>query len=196
MSFGFSALAVLLVAACGHRSMAVLVPDPDGSVGRITVANAAGSVEIDKANESTIVSSAQTAPAPPAPVEPKQIQNLFGGVMSRQPLMPVHFILHFESDSVRLLPDSSRLIPKIVSEIQRRMPTRVSVVGHTDTMGDKAYNVALSRRRAEAVKRLLVNQGVDGATIDVSSHGEENPIVKTADNVANAMNRRVEVVVR
>ena len=76
------------------------------------------------------------------------------------------------------------------------MPTRVSVIGHTDTVGNKAYNVALSMRRAQAVRKLLVDSGIADGMIDVSSHGEENLLIKTADNVANAQNRRVEVVVR
>ncbi|MDX2454214.1 OmpA family protein, partial [Desulfosarcina sp.] len=68
--------------------------------------------------------------------------------------------------------------------------------GHTDTLGDKAYNLDLSIRRALAVKQQLVDNGVDDTFMDVSSHGEEHPLVKTADNVGNAKNRRVEVIVR
>ena len=70
------------------------------------------------------------------------------------------------------------------------------MVGHSDTQGDKAYNLDLSLRRAMAVKQQLVERGVDETFMDVSSHGEENPLIKTADNVANAQNRRVEVIVR
>lgn len=51
-------------------------------------------------------------------------------------------------------------------------------------------------RRAQAVRKLLVDSGIADNIIDVSSHGEENLLIKTADNVANAQNRRVEVVVR
>ena len=69
-------------------------------------------------------------------------------------------------------------------------------MGHSDTLGDKAYNLALSMRRAMAVQKLLVEKGIDEAFIDTTSHGEENPLVKTADNVGNPKNRRVEVVVR
>ena len=130
------------------QNMVVLVPDPDGSVGQVTVANAGGSVEIDRANQSTIVRDRKTAPAAPAQLNPAEVQDLFGQVISNQPLPPVHFILHFESDSVQLLPASVQLLPEIVAAIQQRAPTRISVVGHSDTMGDKAYNLDLSMRRA------------------------------------------------
>jgi outer membrane protein OmpA-like peptidoglycan-associated protein len=182
--------------ACGHKNMIVLVPDPDGSMGQVTVSNAAGSVEMNRANQSTTVRDQTTAPAAPIELKPSQVQDLFGQVLANVPPPPIHFMLYFESDSVQLQPASVQQLPKIAAGIQQRAPTRISVVGHSDTLGDKAYNLDLSKRRAMIVKQQLVRRGVDATFIDVSSHGEENPLVKTADNVANAKNRRVEVVVR
>ncbi len=188
--------AMVFIAACGHKNMVVLVPDSDGSVGQIRVANTAGSVDINRAYQSTIVRDLKTAPGPPTQLDPAEVQDRFGKVMSNQPPPPVHFSLHFESDSVQLLPAYVKLFPEIVAAIQQRAPTRISVVGHSDTMGDKNYNLDLSMRRVMTVKQQLVDMGVDDTFMDVSSHGEENPQVKTADNVANAENRRVEVIVR
>ena len=188
--------AMSLMVACGHKNMIVLVPDPDGSVGQVSVSNAAGTVDMNRANQSTSVRDRTTAPAAPTELKPEQVQELFGQVLSNVPPPPIHYILYFESDSVRLLPASVQLLPEIVDTIQQRAPTRISVVGHSDTRGDKAYNLDLSKRRATAVKQQLVDRGVDDTFMDVSSHGEENPLVKTADNVSNTKNRRVEVVVR
>ena len=182
--------AVVFTTACGPRNLIVLVPDPDGSVGRVSVSNAAGSVDMDRANQSTSVRDVKTAPSPPVRLDPAEVQDRFGKVMSNQPPPPAHFILYFESDSVQLLPASVQLLPEIVAAIRQRAPTRVSVVGHSDTLGDKGYNLDLSMRRVMAVKQQLVDKGVDDTFMDVSSHGEENPLVKTADNVANAENRR------
>jgi outer membrane protein OmpA-like peptidoglycan-associated protein len=176
--------------------MVILIPDPDGSVGQVTVSNAAGAVDLNRANQSTIARDPKRAPGVPAELNPDKIQDLFGQVLSNEPPPPLHFILYFQSDSVQLLPASTQAMPQIVSAIQQRVPTRISVVGHTDTRGDKSYNLDLSMRRALAVKQTLVEKGVEDTSMDVSSHGEANPIVKTADNVANAKNRRVEVVVR
>ena len=188
--------AMALTMACGRKNMIVLVPDPDGSVGQVSVSNAAGSVEMDRANQSTVVRDRTTAPAASTELKPAKVQKLFGQVLSNVPPPPIHFLLYFESDSVQLLPASVQQLPEIVTAIQQRAPTRISVVGHSDTLGDENYNLDLSRRRAAAVKQQLVDRGVDETFMDVSSHGEENPLVKTADNVANAQNRRVEVVVR
>ena len=198
MSINVWCLVAMMAAlmACSSGSMVVLVPDPDGSVGKITVSNDAGSVTIDQANHATVVRDRQSSPAPVKKKDPGEIDRLFGPVLGHQPLPPVHFILYFKSGSRELSPESGDQLPAIVSAIDARIPTRVSVVGHTDTMGDKQYNLRLSMGRAQSVKALLVERGVDEETIEVTSHGEENPLVKTADNVANAKNRRVEVVVR
>ena len=194
--FFFCFAAISLILACGRKNLVVLIPDPDGSVGQVTVSNAGGSVDMDRANQSTTVQSQQSAPAAPAELKPEAVQDLFEQVLSNAPPPPIHFILYFASDSVELLPASVQQLPEIVAAAQQRAPTRISVVGHSDTQGHKAYNLDLSLRRAMAVKQQLVERGVDETFMDVSSHGEENPLIKTADNVANAQNRRVEVIVR
>jgi outer membrane protein OmpA-like peptidoglycan-associated protein len=186
----------LLAASCAPKGLVVLVPDPDGSVGKVTVSTAGGSVELDQANQSTAIRSPDSAPGQPVPMDRADVEKIFEPVLANQPLAPVHFILHFHSDSIELLPESVQSFPRIVEEIRQRMPSRVSVVGHTDTRGDKDYNLELSMRRAREVKRRLTEMGIDAASIDVSSHGEENPLVQTGDDVSNAENRRVEVVVR
>jgi outer membrane protein OmpA-like peptidoglycan-associated protein len=187
---------VYSLVACAPKSTVVLVPDSDGSVGQISVSNEAGSVTIDQANWATVVRTGERAPEAPARLDPDRVNKIFAEALSGEPPPPVHFTLYFRSGSELLLPASIRLLPNIVTVIQQKMPTRVSVVGHSDTLGDASDNLELSLRRAKAVKQLLLDRGVDGTFVDVSSHGEENPVVKTGDNVANAKNRRVEVVIR
>lgn len=189
-------LFVGVMTACSHKNVVVLVPDPDGSVGSITVANAAGSVEIDTANQSTAIRDAETTPSVPAAMEKKEIDNIFGHALAIQPQPPAHFILYFERNSTRLRASSRDMLPDVLATIQSRRSEHISVVGHSDTLGDKSYNLALSKRRAMVVKKRLMNNGIDEAFIETTSHGEENPLVKTADNVGNARNRRVEVVIR
>ena len=197
LRYGFLAvLAVGLLTAGCQKNMVVLLPNPDGTVGHITVANAAGSVEMDAANTATTIRNNETIPSTPAMMEQKDIENLFGDVLEMQPQPPVHFILYFEKDSIKLRPGSLATLDDIVAAIKERGSNHISVVGHSDTLGDKSYNLDLSRRRAVAVKKLLVGKDVRAELIQTTSHGEENPLVKTADNVGNAKNRRVEVVVR
>ena len=185
-----------IMTACGPKNIVVLVPDPDGAVGRVTVSNPAGSVEIDTPNQATTISDASSAPTAPSALAPKEIDRLFAGVLLNQPEPPVHYLLYFEKDATRLRPDSRMLLPDVIAAIRDRSSEHISVVGHTDRLGDKSYNLLLSRRRAQAVKDLLIERGVPESLIETTSHGEENPLVPTADNVGSARNRRVEVVVR
>ncbi len=74
--------------------------------------------------------------------------------------------------------------------------TRIAVTGHTDTSGAPAYNMALSLRRANAVKDALVREGIAAASIAVTGRGETQLLVQTGDNVREPQNRRVEIVLQ
>jgi len=99
-------------------------------------------------------------------------------------------------DSLGLAENSMSFITGIVEETGARRAVDVSVVGHTDRVGDEEYNLDLSTRRAGAVRDLLVSRGIDPSILHVASHGEENPLVPTEDEVSEPLNRRVEVTVR
>jgi outer membrane protein OmpA-like peptidoglycan-associated protein len=74
--------------------------------------------------------------------------------------------------------------------------TRVAVTGHTDTSGSATYNMALSLRRANAVKDALVREGIPAAAIGVTGRGETQLLVQTQDGVKEPQNRRVEIVLQ
>ncbi|TAJ86536.1 OmpA family protein, partial [Reyranella sp.] len=73
---------------------------------------------------------------------------------------------------------------------------RITATGHTDTSGSEQYNMALSLRRANAVKDALVREGVPATAIAVIGRGEQGLLVQTGDNVREPQNRRVEIVVQ
>ncbi len=181
---------------CAKKTMVVLIPDPDGTVGSITVTNQAGSVTMDQANQSTTVMNQDKVPSVPAKLDRSEIEGTFSDAISIQPLPPVHFILYFKKGTSDLTPESAALIPNILRAVQERNSNDISVVGHADTLGDKQYNLKLSKRRAAMVSDLLIEQGVEQNYLRVTSHGEENPLIETEDNVSEPKNRRVEVVVR
>jgi len=72
----------------------------------------------------------------------------------------------------------------------------VTATGHTDKSGPDDYNMALSLRRANAVKDALVRDGVPAGVISVVGRGESQPLVPTADGVREPQNRRVEIVLQ
>ena len=73
---------------------------------------------------------------------------------------------------------------------------RIQAIGQTDTSGPENYNMALSLRRANAVKEALVKEGVPAAAITTVGRGEAGLLVQTGDGVAEPQNRRVEIVTR
>jgi outer membrane protein OmpA-like peptidoglycan-associated protein len=84
----------------------------------------------------------------------------------------------------------------VLRTIRDRAPVDISVVGHTDTLGENDYNDLLSRKRAKAVAAILTGNGVDSSIIEITSHGKNNPLVPTRDQVREPRNRRVEITVR
>ncbi|MBI5591571.1 MAG: OmpA family protein [Deltaproteobacteria bacterium] len=181
---------------CSSKHIIVLVPDPDGSTGRIVVSNQAGSVEIDTPYQATNIQDNNTIPAHPTPMDKDKINAIFAEALAIQPTAPIHFLLYFENDMATLHSGSLSVLPKIVETIIARNSVDISIIGHTDTTGDKNYNLKLSTRRAESVSRLLIERGIKPEYLEISSHGKENPLIRTEDNVSEPRNRRVEVVVR
>ena len=71
---------------------------------------------------------------------------------------------------------------------------KVRLEGHADERGSREYNIGLGERRAQAVRRALMLQGVTENQITTVSYGEERPAVQGSDEAAYAKNRRVELV--
>jgi len=174
----------------------VLLPDPgDGAVGRAVVSNSVGATELTGARESTTVAPNQ-APAPVIVLNEADVTRLFGDVLATLPAPPQIFLLYFRFESEELTDESRALLPQVLQAVRNRPFPDVAVVGHTDTTGTNASNYELGLRRANAIRGRLIESGVDAGLIEVSSHGESDLLVKTADSVAEPRNRRVEITVR
>ena len=83
----------------------------------------------------------------------------------------------------------------LASSIQNYPNTTVNVIGHTDNVGDAAYNLDLSQRRAQSVSSILINSGVNPARIRSVGRGEDQPIATNLTPEGRQQNRRVEVVI-
>ena len=178
------------------RDLVVLAPGPEtGEVGRLVVSTPAGSVELTRVRESTLVPSG-AAPGAVVVLSEDEIQRVFGAALAVMPAATQHFNLYFEVGSDQLTPSSQAIVAEVTAQVRGRVAIDVTVIGHTDTTGDTASNTALGLRRATLIRDLLIQAGLDGAVVDVRSHGESDPVVPTADNTAEARNRRVEVTIR
>lgn len=184
------------IAGCAPKETFVLLPDPDGAVGNIVVSNPHGSQTMNAAQQAVTVKSEADSPSEAGIMEEKEIRLLFGRALDIQPSPPAKFFLYFQSSSSQPKPESATEIPRILAAIKERGSMDISIDGHTDRMGDDAYNESLSLRRAEYIQSLLEQYGVDPKYISTTSHGKNNPLVPTVDNVSEPRNRRVEVIVR
>jgi outer membrane protein OmpA-like peptidoglycan-associated protein len=125
-----------------------------------------------------------------------EMNRLFGDALAALPPPAQYFTLYFRFDSEVLTDESRALVPDILSAIRARPFPDVVAVGHTDTMGVSATNFELGLKRANTVRDLLVEAGLVASAVEVISHGESDLLVRTADEVAEPRNRRVEIAVR
>jgi outer membrane protein OmpA-like peptidoglycan-associated protein len=191
------ALLLLALAACAKpRTVLVLMPNPDGSVGAVEVSNSAGSQVVESAGQVIRVKTADQAPSAPEDIAAEEIETLFGSALKVLPQLPEQFVLYFIVGTSELTCESKRQLPEIVKAIKRYATPEVVVVGHTDRSGPEKANYLLALERATMVRERLVAAGLQANLVEAESHGENNPLIATPDEVAEPRNRRVEVFVR
>ena len=97
----------------------------------------------------------------------------------------------FDSDEIT---GASMATLDFAAESLRKCPkVRTAVEGHTDSVGNDAYNQGLSQRRAESVRDYLVNNGVSTDRLQARGFGESRPIADNSTEDGRAQNRRVEL---
>jgi OmpA-OmpF porin, OOP family len=106
------------------------------------------------------------------------------------------FVVLFDFDKANIRPDGQQVIDQMLADADATGAPAISVTGHADRSGPADYNLALSLRRADAVRQALIAGGISADQITVSGRGEEEPAVPTPDGVREQANRRVEIFIR
>lgn len=185
-----------LISCAPKKNLIVLLPDPDGKVGKVVVSNKAGTQLLTESRHATEVKAMDVSPTSPVFMKEEEVFKIFGEALSAQPEIPLRFLLCFESGTTELTIESQRQISEILGAIEARKSKDISIVGHTDRVGSREANYKLGLERADSIKAILVSKGVDPSGIEVASHGEDNLLVRTEDEVAEPRNRRIEITVR
>jgi OOP family OmpA-OmpF porin len=120
------------------------------------------------------------APPPPPPVKEKIVLRA----------------VHFDFNKANIRPDARPILDEAARMLKERGEVSVIVEGHTDSIGSDAYNMKLSMRRADAVKRYLIEHGIAASRITAEGFGKRQPVASNATAEGRAQNRRVELRVQ
>ena len=107
----------------------------------------------------------------------------------------VTYGIYFDVNKDVVKAESFGTISEIAQTLKENPTVRIKIIGHTDSDGDDAKNLDLSRRRALSVKNTLVNQfGIDASRIQTDGKGETEPLAPNTTSESKAKNRRVEFI--
>jgi len=183
------------LAGCAEKEheLFVVLPNPDGTSGAITVSDGGNSVVLDRPYAAEDVKGDKVEQMTS---DSAQVQQVFGSALAAQPILPEHFRLYFLKDKDVMTAESQQQYKNVFADIKRRPVYQVEVIGYTDTLGQQPYNQELSLKRAAALRDELVRDGLNPDSITIAGRGELDPAVPTGPQVAEPRNRRVEITVR
>jgi len=110
------------------------------------------------------------------------------------PSAPKSYLVFFDFNKSDLTPQAVSIVNQAAANAGPAKVTQLTVTGHTDTVGSDAYNMRLSRRRAESVAAQLEKDGIPSSEIAIVAKGKRDLLVPTADGVKEPQNRRVQIV--
>ncbi len=138
---------------------------------------------------SLVAGCAQMAPRQAAPPQPHDAAT------AGPELAGAWYQIYFDTGSADVNARGRMIAQKVAYVVTNNTATRVTVIGRTDRLGPPSANMALSERRANAVRDALVAAGVPAARIDTSWTGEANQTGATIDDTTSPHNRVVDVTV-
>jgi OOP family OmpA-OmpF porin len=126
-----------------------------------------------------------TPPQPPPPPPPPQPP----AVVSHVPVLS-HVL--FDFDKATLKPEGKVVLDDLIAKLKQWPKDTVLIEGHTCDIGTDEYNMGLGQRRADAVKKYLLDNGIDAARLSTKSFGETTPAVPNDSAANRKLNRRAE----
>lgn len=187
-------IALFVFMGCAGHDRTVLLPDREGRSSALVVKTTRGETVLDKPYQAADVY--QDGRVETKVLNPDAVSRQFGEALATQPPLPVSFTVYFIEGSDELTSESKPIMADIKEALLRRPFPEITVIGHTDSVGTATYNDTLSLKRAEAVRRILLQEGISAVSIDVAGRGSRELLVPTQDGVSEPRNRRVDISVR
>jgi peptidoglycan-associated lipoprotein len=193
-----AALAILLLlSACGlPRNVVVLIPDENGAVGKAIVSNDGRTAELDRPFAIVETNPGQ-APGTISVATKGQVDKEFSRTLAATPQAPKVFRVYFANAQATLDAADRAVLATAIAAAKASSPVDISVVGHTDAIGNSTEaNLPLSLRRARTVRNALVAAGISRDVIDIAYFGANQPVVPNKPGLSEPLNRRVEITIR
>ncbi|WP_206175714.1 OmpA family protein [Variovorax sp. RKNM96] len=192
-----TALITALLAACSTPgTRVVLLPQADGKPSAVVVRAKDGEEVLSKPYQrATAAVGASGAPVVDQ-ADAAKVQAENKPLFDMRPPLPQRYTVFFEVGGTTLTPASQQIMAEALAAALARSGGDIVVTGHTDTKGSGESNDQLSRRRAQEVVQLFVEQRFPANRVEAVGRGERDLAVPTADEVDEPRNRRVTIEVR
>ena len=183
----------LLAAGCAPTTRVTLLPQADHPQAAVEVTARQRSTRLAQPYASAAVR--QQGPELEQ-LDAATVRKRYPALLAVMPPAAERFELNFITGGTELTPESTAALADVLARAIARAGGELVVIGHTDRVGTLEANDALSLRRAEAVRALIIERGFEAARVRAVGRGERQPLVATDDEVDEPRNRRVEIVVR
>ena len=187
-------LMVGLLGACAPTTRLTLLPEDGGKTSAVELKTSAGAVLLSRPYQTAQVSQGGELQRGETTVEAVREQHKL--LLSLQPAAPVRFTLYFVEGGSRLTPESEAQLVQVLAQAGERPGGEILVTGHTDSVGSVEANDALSLKRAQSIRTLLLARGFKPELIEAMGRGERELRISTPDETEEPRNRRAEIVVR
>ena len=187
-------LMACLAACVLPRNVVITAPDEQGQTGRVTVANAAGNVELDKALAAVGLQPGEP-PGQPFTTDQQAIRMVFEKVLAATPRKPAVFVIYFEPASTRVAAISRDALARAVQVAGTTIHPEITLGIHTDPTLPSDHEEALMLLRARSLAATLVGAGVSPGIIEITNFGSLLPLPPRPD-IPGPRSTRVEVIIR
>ena len=181
--------------ACSPKTT-VLLLDSGKVKNEIIVSTDIGSTHLDKVGSFVGLNDKNEAPSKIKFMPKEEINSRYATLFQANPKKPKTYIVYFKINSTELTERSKKILDEALKTIEKRSPCMVDIIGHTDTIGSHQINAKLSLKRAKVMRDIIVTKKIKTVSLTAKGYGEEDLLMKTSDNVAEAKNRNVEIFIK
>lgn len=156
----------------------------------IIISNKKGNLVLDKAYETANLTKNLAPTKALETASKKEIFENYGSLIKEK------MNLNFKYNSDEVTQETKENLKEIINYIKNCDNCTITIKGHTDTVGNDSFNLELSKKRANKIKEILVDNKIESSKIKTEYYGETKPFIKTADEIKQPLNRRVNITVQ